>query len=352
MKPIPLPKLFKSLPEEIFWEPKRLIRADWVGHIPFLYYLMTELQPSLYVELGVFHGDSYCAACQVVEAKKLPTRLVGIDCWEGDIHTKIIYNEQVLEDLKHHHDPLYSTFSTLERGYFSDKLPLFRDEEIELLHIDGEHTYEAVTRDYKEWLPKVSKNRGIILFHDTNVLGREEFGVWRLWEELMQQGHSGIRFPHCNGLGVFLMGALDAYPESIRSMVEQEQAGDHEWKALFATLGTRFEEAAHRRLEREAAHQRMEKEIAHQRVELETHFRQCLEQELMNAIAPLQNEMEKLQGKINTQRERIDRLVSEKNRAKEKVKTMRLQTKSLWLPKLLRPLLKLEARLRRKKYQE
>lgn len=336
MNPIPLAQLFQSLPEEIFWEPKRLVFNAWVGHIPFLYYLMSELQPSVYVELGVFYGDSYCAACQVVKAKKLSTRLVGIDSWEGDIHTKTIYNDHgndhVLVDLKQHHDPLYSTFSTLERGYFSDKLPLFREEEIELLHIDGEHTYEAVTRDYKEWLPKVSKKRGIILFHDTNIIGREDFGVWRLWEELMQQGHPGIRFSHSSGLGVLLLGPLDAYPESIRSLVEQEQAGDHGWKTMFETLGARIEESVLRRHEREA------------------HLRQCTERELAHA-----NEIEKLQeelqGKINRQRERIDRLVSEKNRAKEKLKTMRMQSKNLWMFKLMKPLLKFEAQLRGKKSQ-
>lgn len=237
--------LLSSFSKESACRPRRVIRPDWAGHIPFQFLLFRRFHPQLYVELGVFHGDSYCAGCQAVETFSLNTKLVGIDSWEGDIHIGG-YSSDVLKRLKDHHDPRYSAFSSLEKGFFEHKLDLFENHQIDLLHIDGEHTYEAVRNDFETWLPKVSKN-GIILFHDTDVFGRPDFGVWQFWEEL-ESRYETFRFIHCNGLGILSVGPANELPADIRWLFELAEDQISLVRTYFAAVGEKYIERSMRAL--------------------------------------------------------------------------------------------------------
>jgi hypothetical protein len=187
----------------IFNTPKRLIEvSSWITHTPFAFFLISILKPKVVVELGVFNGQSYTAFCQAVRTLKLDTRCYGIDTWKGDIQLGE-YGEEVYKEFSKYNQKEYGEFSQLLRMTFNEALTYFKDGSIDLLHIDGCHTYEEVKNDFKAWLPKMSPC-GVVVFHDTFIKDLD-FGVWKLWEEISKQ-YPSFEFVHGYGLGVAAIG--------------------------------------------------------------------------------------------------------------------------------------------------
>ena len=176
--------------------------STWVEHEPMVPVLVKLLQPRTFVELGTFGGDSYMMFCQSVAHFGLSTKCTAVDTWEGDAHTGA-GGSTLYENLRNAHDPKYGSFSRLLRADFDTAAKEFPEKSIDLLHIDGYHTYDAVKHDYDTWLPKMS-DRGVILFHDT-VVRDKDFGVWKLWAEVAQ-GRPNINIPYGFGLGILAVG--------------------------------------------------------------------------------------------------------------------------------------------------
>jgi len=72
------------------------------------------------------------------------------------------YKESVFLDLQRFHRR-YESFSVLYRMTFDQALANFPDASVDLLHIDGLHTYDAVKTDFETWRRKLS-DRAVVLF--------------------------------------------------------------------------------------------------------------------------------------------------------------------------------------------
>ena len=186
------------LPRSLEFMPKHMVFSTWVDHLAFGYDLVGALRPQVIVELGTHGGLSYFCFCQAVRDHGLSTRAYAVDTWKGDQHTDL-YDEKVYEQVSAHNAEHYANFSTLLRMLFDEALSRFDNASVDLIHIDGYHTYEAVKGDFERWYPKLSPG-GIMIFHD--IAARLlDFGAWRFWKELAEQ-HETFAFRHGFGLGV------------------------------------------------------------------------------------------------------------------------------------------------------
>jgi hypothetical protein len=123
----------------------------------------------------------------------------------------------------------------LIRSTFEEAATHFGDDSIDLVHLDGCHTYEAASADFALWRPKLNR-RGVVLMHDTNVRERD-FGAWRLWEELSPQFPS-FEFVHGHGLGVLAVGS--EMPEPLEWLLSRSTQSADDVLAVrefFACLG-------------------------------------------------------------------------------------------------------------------
>ena len=222
----------------LFWPSLRSSHASaWHGHVSFAHWIVVELRPAIVVELGTHNGVSFAAFCNAASKAKLRTQCYAIDSWEGDEQAGT-YGEEVYDDIKRFSIEHFPNNAVLLRTYFDAAVGRFAPKSIDLLHIDGLHTYEAVLTDFQTWLPKLS-DRAVILFHDINVQSAG-FGVWRLWAEL-SLNYPHFRFNHSSGLGIIAVGSEIAPSLAELFSLEREPAGE--------VVRTTFETASQTALE-------------------------------------------------------------------------------------------------------
>lgn len=114
---------------------------------------------SILVEIGSYLGASSCFLG--LGASRNRSTLYCVDTWMNDSMSEGIKDTwssfiKNTEDFKNLIRPLKGRSQEISQS-FSPK--------IDLLFIDGDHSYKSVRQDVESWLPKL-KNSGIIIMHD------------------------------------------------------------------------------------------------------------------------------------------------------------------------------------------
>jgi hypothetical protein len=330
--------------DPLFWPNARLgVESAWTAHVPFAHWLVAAHRPRGIVELGTHNGVSYLAFCEAVQRVRLDCRCFAVDTWMGDEHAGY-YDEAVYTDLKKVHDQRYAGFSELLRCTFDQALPYIAENSVDLLHIDGLHTYEAVRHDFESWRPKLT-NRAVVVFHDTNV--RENgFGVWRLWQELHEQ-YPGFEFYHGHGLGVLLLGDrcgpemrdLATFPPDVAGTVrerfsflgerwlgEMRQVADH--VNVLASLQAKDRErnaTMDRLMQLQRRNEQLENDAAQQQASMDTQLAASTAR-----IAQLRGEAEAEKARLLLEERRLRAIAAQRSaQARLEAATLRVQAAEL-----------------------
>lgn len=223
------------VPPSLGYVPQKMVFSTWVDHVPFGYDLVAALRPKLLVELGSHYGMSFFTFCQSIKDHHVDCLAYAVDTWEGDDHTGP-YGEDVFSGVQAHLRERYRGFSYQLRMTFAEAREQFADESIELLHIDGFHTHDAVREDFETWFPKVAPG-GIVLFHDVRAR-LPGFGVWRFWDEV-EATHETFVFNHGFGLGVLRKpgGDRSGQGELLDLLFAGDAIQDEALRELYVSIG-------------------------------------------------------------------------------------------------------------------
>jgi predicted O-methyltransferase YrrM len=171
-----------------------------------LYGLARSIKPEVCVEIGSARGNSTCAIGMALKENG-HGKLYAIDP-----HTTTAWNDsnsvQTFEILRNNIAALKLTEQVEIIRSFSSEAASTWTRPIDLLFIDGDHTYEGVKRDWDLFIPHVSPF-GVVVFHDTigdlkpdPEWSRSDMGVPGFVDDLRRQGYQVVTIDQDCGISL------------------------------------------------------------------------------------------------------------------------------------------------------
>ena len=167
--------------------------------------------------------------CQAIKDNNLNTKIYAVDTWKGDEQAGF-YGDEVWNVVNQTKDKFFEKQNAeLVRMLFDEAASKFEDGKFDLIHIDGLHTYEAVSHDFETWLPKLKEN-GVILFHD--VHSKLKYGTNKFWKEIKVKYPYYFEFLHSWGLGILFPKGNKIYEKLLKNNF-QDKLLIYQYKALY-----------------------------------------------------------------------------------------------------------------------
>jgi len=126
-------------------------------------------RPVVWVEVGVFHGQSLAYLGVEVLNRNLPMTIHAVDNFAGwpgvaqgeELYESFLRNTKPIRDQMPYLAVNASTANPLGPGFSIHRLPsvdaarTFEDSSVDVVWLDADHTEAAVSADIAAWLPKV-----------------------------------------------------------------------------------------------------------------------------------------------------------------------------------------------------
>jgi len=158
-----------------------------------LYGLVRSMKPDVCVEIGSARGRSACFVGMALKENgrgKLfaidPHQPTGWNDFRSVDTFEIIKNNLAALHVTDHVEIVRMTSEEAAKGW---------SRQIDMIFIDGDHSYEGIKRDWELFVPNIT-TFGVVVFHDTiwdlrpdPKWSRSDMGVPRFVDELRQQGY-------------------------------------------------------------------------------------------------------------------------------------------------------------------
>jgi hypothetical protein len=140
------------------------------------------------VELGCYKGKSTSFIGVEIHKRKRDINFFAVDSFQGATNSTDVNEIKAYEGISEIEESYTYNVSLIGnkiktiKALSHDSANLFKDGSVDCLFIDAGHSYEAVKKDIKAWLPKM-KHNGIMAGHDfhawegVNKAVTEEFGT-------------------------------------------------------------------------------------------------------------------------------------------------------------------------------
>lgn len=120
------------------------------------------------VEIGSYHGKSAVNLAYSVRKHGKSAKIYCVDTWRNE-------NIEFAKDVDVYQHFLDNTVQfrddiTTLRGRSEEVGAAWDRGPIDVLFVDGDHSFEGVTADIRAWVPRV-KTGGLLLFHDSDLEG-------------------------------------------------------------------------------------------------------------------------------------------------------------------------------------
>jgi hypothetical protein len=208
---------------EILWRAKYLGDATSLAHLPFLFWLISDLRPNRAVTLNMNSAVTYFALCQTIDKIGIDTACLGFGAWDG---------AGVPEDMMRYNTAQYGEFSTLKHCTIAKSKYRIRKSSIDFLMVDGPLDQDIVSAVIHDWAPKMTP-RGLIVFSDIDSLDDDTDSLIDVW----CADKSTVRLSFGGGLLVVGDARVESGHFSQLSQIDPSSADFMAIERTFARLG-------------------------------------------------------------------------------------------------------------------